>query len=164
MKTALTLTLAAVMLSGCVGMSRSSTVAPLAADWKSGGRVDQVILAKEGEFKITPEFDQIFESRVKGKLAECATGTRPLRLEAKLTRLDKANPVITTLIMGANVMRGEAKLVDVATGQTVGQYQIGQTVVGGRMAIVKMGEAEEQMSDAFGEELCKQAFKAEPAK
>ncbi|WP_369061408.1 hypothetical protein ABOZ73_05625 [Caulobacter sp. 73W] len=164
MKTALTLTLAAVMLSGCVGMSRSKPVAPLAADWKTGGRVDQITLAKEGEFKITPEFDQIFETRVKSKLAECATGTRPLRLEARLTRLDKANPVVTTLIMGANVMRGEARLVDVATGQTVGEYEIGQTVVGGRMAIIKMGEAEEQMSDAFGEELCKQAFKAEAAK
>ncbi len=32
------------------------------------------------------------------------------------------------------------------------------------MAIIKMGEAEEQMSDVFGEELCKQAFGGEAAK
>jgi hypothetical protein len=148
---------AAVCLSGCVGMSRSSPISALPADWASNARVDEVVLTKE-DIKVTPEFDEIFRSRVKAKLDGCAQGSRPLRLEAKISRLDKANPVMTAVIGGANVMRGEGKLIDVATGQTVGDYQVGQTVVGGRVAVFKMGEAEEQMSDAYGEELCKQAF------
>jgi len=45
----------------------------------------------------------------------------------------------------------------------VAVYQIGHTVVGGRVAILKMGEAEEQLSDAFGQELCQQAFPTKTA-
>ena len=150
---------AALSLAGCVSMSRSEAVSPLSADWASNGRVTEVTLSK-GDLKVTPEFDAIFQSRVKAKLDACATGTRPLRLEARIDRLDKANPVLTTVVAGANVLRGEARLVDVATGQTVADYKVGKTVVGGRFAIVVMGQAEEQLSDAFGDELCKQAFAA----
>lgn len=148
---------AAVSLSGCVSMSRSEPVSPLSSDWATSGRVTEVNLTR-GALKVTPEFDGIFKSRVKAKLDACAKGTRPLRLEAKIDRLDKANPVVTTVVAGANVMRGEAQLIDIATGKPVGDYKVGQTVVGGRFAIITMGEAEEQMSDAFGDELCKQAF------
>ncbi len=68
--------------------------------------------------------------------------------------------MLTAVVAGANVLRGTAKLVDVSTGQTVADYNVGQTVVGGRFAVVVMAEAEEQLSDGFGEELCKQAFPA----
>lgn len=152
-------TVAAISLAGCMSMSRSETVSPLSADWASNGRVEQIVLTK-ADLKVTPEFDGIFQSHVKAKLDACARGTRPLRLEARIDRLDKANPVITTVVAGANVLRGEARLVDIATGQVVADYKVGQTIVGGRFAIVVMGQAEEQLSDAFGDELCKQAFAA----
>lgn len=149
--------LTGLSLAGCVSMSRSEPVSAMSADWATTGRVDEVTLTR-GELKVTPEFDGIFKSRVKAKLDACAKGTRPLRLEAKIDRLDKANPVLTTVVAGANVLRGEAQLIDIATGKPVGDYKVGQTVVGGRFAIITMGQAEEQMSDAFGDELCKQAF------
>lgn len=150
--------LAAVGLSGCVGMSRSSAVAPLSADWTRDGRITEVRLQPGPALKVTPQFKGIFETRVQGKLTACAKGDRPLRLEARIDRLDKANPVITTVIAGANVLRGQARIVDIATGRVVGDYAVGKTIVGGRFAIIAMGQAEEQMSDAFGDELCKQAF------
>ena len=115
-------------------------------------------MSRGEDLKVTAEFDQIFKAHVKAKLDVCAKGVRPLRLEAKVDRLDKANPVLTTVVAGANVLRGEARLVDIATGQVVADYKVGQTIVGGRFAIVVMGQAEEQLSDAFGDELCKQAF------
>ncbi len=136
-------------LGGCVSMSRSSTVSSLSADWTRDGRVDQIVVKRGAALKVTPQFDGIFQSRVKAKLDTCAKGARPLRLEAKIDRLDKANPVVTTVVAGANILRGEAKLIDVATGKTI---------VGGRFAIIVMGQAEEQLSDAFGDEMCKQAF------
>ena len=154
---------AAVGLSGCMSMSRSSTVSPLSADWTKGGRVESIDLTRSADLKVTPAFDELFKSHVKAKLDACATGQRPLRLVAKLDRFEKANPVMTTVVAGANVLRGEAQLVDVATGQVVADYKVGKTIVGGRFAIVVMGQAEEQMSDAFGEELCKQAFTPPPA-
>ena len=153
----LTLASVAVCLSGCVSMSRSETVSPLSSDWTTNGRVDEITLAM-GDLKVTPEFEQIFKAKVKEKLDNCAKGARPMRLAARIVRLDKANPVVTTVVAGANVLRGEAQLVDIATGKTVADYKVGKTIVGGRFAIVVMGEAEEQLSTAFGDEICKQAF------
>ncbi len=153
----------AFVLAGCVHMSRSEAVAPMAEADAKGSRVTEITLARSAEVKVTPEFEEIFKKHVQAKLDSCATGSRPLRLEASVDRLDKANPALTTLVAGANVLRGTAQLVDPATGRVVGSYKIGQTVVGGRFAIIKMGEAEEQMSDAFGDELCEKAFGAKSA-
>jgi hypothetical protein len=147
-------------LGGCVSMSRSSPVTSLSADWARDGRIDQITVTRGAALKVTPEFDSIFKAHVKAKLDTCAKGSRPLRLEAKIDRLDKANPVITTVVAGANILRGEARLVDVATGRVVADYKVGKTIVGGRFAIIVMGQAEEQLSDAFGDEMCKQAFQA----
>ncbi|MFC3079396.1 hypothetical protein ACFODL_14960 [Phenylobacterium terrae] len=158
MKLHLALALAAVALSGCVSMSRSEAVAPLSADLAQGSRVSEIRLTRSDALTVTPGFDDIFKSRVQARLDACATGARPLRLEAELERLDKANPVVTAVVAGSNVLRGSARLVDVATGKVVADYKVGKTIVGGRFAVVVMGEAEEQLSDAFGEELCKQAF------
>ena len=157
-KFAVLATLPVLALGGCVSMSRSSPVTSLSADWARDGRIDQVTVKRGAALKVTPEFDGIFKGRVKAKLAACAKGARPLRLEARIDRLDKANPVVTTVVAGANFLRGEARLVDVATGKVVADYKVGKTIVGGRFAIIVMGQAEEQLSDAFGDEMCKQAF------
>lgn len=149
---------AAVALCGCVSLSRSEALAPLPEELARSGRVTEIRLIRADELKVTDGFDDIFRSRVQAKLDACATGERPLRLEAELERLDKANPVVTAVVAGSNVLRGSARLVDVATGQVVADYKVGKTIVGGRFAVVVMGEAEEQLSDAFGEELCEQAF------
>ncbi|HEY9219490.1 MAG TPA: hypothetical protein VIO94_15695 [Phenylobacterium sp.] len=150
--------LAALPLSACVSMSRSEAVAPLAADMARSSRVTEIRVNRSSELKVTPQFDEIFTAHVKAKLDACATGSRALRLEADLERFDKANPVVTAVVAGSNVLRSTARLVDIATGQVVAEYKVGKTVVGGRFAVVVMGEAEEQLSDAFGDELCAQAF------
>lgn len=152
---------AAASSAGCVGLSRSSAIKPIDAAVAAGSRVAEIRLTVEDEVTTRPEFQGIFRERVQAKLNECATGARPLRLEAEITRLDRANPVQVAIIGGANVLRGGARLVDPATGQTVGEYQIGHTVMGGRVGVFQMAESEEQLSDAFGQELCEQAFAGE---
>lgn len=144
-------------LGGCVNLSRSAPVEPLAADLARSGRVEEVVLS-EAPRTVSPEFEAIFRQRVKAKLDACAKGDRPLRLEADVDRLTRTNPIVTAVVAGANVLRGSARLVDVATGAPAGTYQIGRTVVGGRVGAIVMAQAEEQLSDAFGEELCRQAF------
>ena len=151
---------AALLASGCVSLSRSEAVAPLDASAAREARVTEIVL-DQGEIRVTPEFDAIFRQRVQAKLDGCARGQRPLRLEARIDRLSKANPLLTAVVAGANVLRGTARLVDVETGQPAGEYRIGQTVVGGRIAVIRMAQAEEQMSDGFGQELCRQAFPAQ---
>jgi hypothetical protein len=148
----------ALLLTGCVSLSRSETMAPMAADWVHNGRVNEIVMTHAPGLKLTPQFEAIFRAHVQAKLEACAKGARPLRLEARIERLDKANPVLTAVVAGANVLRGSARLVDATSGRVVADYKVGKTVVGGRFAVVVMAEAEEQLSDAFGEELCKQAF------
>jgi hypothetical protein len=148
-------------LGGCANLSRSSTAAPLAPELARNSRVDEVVLAS-APASVSPEFEAIFRLRVKKKLDECATGDRPLRLEASVERLTRTNPVMTAVLAGANVLRGSARLVDVETSAPAGEFQIGRTVVGARMGAIVMAQAEEQLSDAFGDELCKQAFPPRP--
>ena len=156
-RTGLCLTAAAVMLSGCLNLSRTAAVAPAPAELVRDARVERIVLTAK-DIGARPELEAIFQQRVKAKLDQGATGATPLRLEAVLDRVDKTNPVVTALLFGANVLRGAATLVREDTGEVVGQYQIGRTIVGRGPAAIAMAEAEEQLSDAYGEELCKAAF------
>lgn len=154
--------LAATGLSGCVGMSRSTVVAPLALDVARGASIGQIVLAKGPRLKASRDFDAIFRQHVSAQLAKCASGPHPLRLEARVDRLSKTPTLITAVVAGANVLRGSARLVDPMSGQTVGEYQIGRTVIGSRLGAIAMANAEEQMSDGFGQELCEKAFATAP--
>ena len=156
----LVLPVLALALTGCMTMSRSSTVSALSADMAAMGKVTEVTLRRDAEIKVTPGFDALFRSHVQARLDRCAKGDRPLRLEASIASLDKANPAMTLIVAGKNAGRGHAKLVDIRTGKVVGEYEIGQTVVGSKLAIIQMSEAEEQVSNGFGDEVCKQAFAA----
>ena len=109
----------AAALGGCVSLSRSAAVEPLAADVARSGRVDEVVLAGAPS-TVSPEFEAIFRQRVKAKLDGCAKGERALRLEAKVDRLRKTNPVVTAVVAGANVLRGSARLADVEPGPPAG--------------------------------------------
>jgi hypothetical protein len=151
-------------LSACVSLSRSSTLTALPAGEAARLKVTEIRLTVSDAVKVSPKFDEIFREHVQAKLDKCATGDRPVRLEAKVDRLDKSNAVLTAIVAGSNVLRGSAKLVDVSSGAVIGDYQVGQTVVGRSVAVVVMAKAEEQLSDGFGEELCKQAFPSASAK
>ncbi|CAN5211811.1 hypothetical protein BH10PSE1_BH10PSE1_26290 [soil metagenome] len=160
------LPLAAIVIAGlstsaCLSMSRSSAVTALPAAMASGAHVSEIRVTTGEGVGARPEFAGIFEEHVGSKLGECATGTRALRLEASIERLDRANPAQVMIVGGANVLRGHARLVDPSNGRVVGEYEIGKTIVGSRFSIFQMAESEEQLSDAFGSELCKQAFKSE---
>jgi hypothetical protein len=151
-------TSAALALSGCMSLSRSSTVTALPTGDAGQLKVSEIKLTVADGVKVSPKFEDTFREHVQAKLDGCAKGDRPVRLEAKVDRLDKSNAVMTAIVAGANVLRGSARLVDVGSGAVVADYQVGQTVVGRSVAVVVMAKAEEQLSDGFGDELCKQAF------
>ncbi|MBX7249455.1 MAG: hypothetical protein K1X35_10485 [Caulobacteraceae bacterium] len=152
----------ALMTAGCISTSNSEAVSQLSGDWRRDARVETVTLSRPDDLRVTPEFNALFTQRVKAKVDACATGQRPLRLEARLDKLTKANPFVTAILFGQNKVRGSARLVDVQTGQVVGEYVIGRTVTGSRVGVIQMAEAEEQLSDGFGAEICRQAFSVEP--
>ena len=156
--------LGAAGLAACVSVHRSDTLAALPADLVGNARIESVAVAHEPQIKVSSEFDTAFAERVKSKLDGCAKGAKPLRLEASIRRLDKTNPAVTLVIGGGkNAVRGHARLIDPATGAAVAEYEIGQTVLGTRLATVQMVQPEKQMGEAFGDELCRQAFPTMPA-
>src|SRR4051812_45872854 len=104
-------TAAALTLSGCVSLSRSSTVTALPDGDAAQLRVSEIRLTVADGVKVSPTFDGVFREHVQAKLNGCAGGTRPVRLEARVERLDKSNAVMTAVIAGANVLRGSARLV-----------------------------------------------------
>jgi hypothetical protein len=160
----LTLPLAGLALTACVSTHHSATLSALPADIAASGRVESVTFAHDQGLKVSAGFDEVFKTRVKAELDGCAKGSRPLRLEASLSRLDKTNPAVTLVLGGGrSAVRGHARLIDIGSGQTVGEYDIGQTVFGTRLATVQMLQPEKEMAAAFGQEVCLQAFPAKPA-
>ncbi len=150
----------AATLGGCITKSKSTVIAPLSSDLAANGRIDQVTFDAGDLDGVSPAFSQTFKTNVKAKLDACAKGGRPLKLEASIRRLDKANKAMVIVLGGGkSAVRGHAKLIDPATGATVGEYDIGQNVVGARPAMLVMLNAEQTLSKAFGDELCARAFK-----
>ena len=153
-----------LLVTGCVSLSRSSPVNAMGAEDSGRLRVTEITLSVDPLVKVSPQFEAIFKAHVKAKLDACATGDRPARLDATIERLDKSNAVMVAIVAGANVVRGTAKLTDLASGRAVADYKVGQTIVGRSVAVFAMARAEEQLSDGFGDELCKQAFPTESKK
>jgi hypothetical protein len=152
--------LAVPLLGGCISTSKSAAIAPLSSDWMTGGRVEEVVF-DAGDLKgVSPEFSATFKTNVKAKLAACAKGDRPLRLEATISTATKANKALVIVLgAGRSSVAGHAKLMDAMTGATVGEYDIGRKVYGARPAMFVMLDGERQLSNAFGDELCDRAFK-----
>lgn len=149
---------AALALSGCISTSSSEAISGLPSNWRADSRIESVTLQRDPALNVSAEFDALFQARVKAGVDKCATGARPLRLEARLDKLTKANPFVTAILFGQNKVRGTARLIDMATGQVVGEYRIGRTVTGSRVGVIQMAQAEEQLSDGFAAEICRQAF------
>lgn len=150
----------ALALGGCVSSSSGDTIRALSPEQARTASIGEVVVVSKPE-TVSEEFSTIFTTRVREETARCATGTEPLRLEVRITELKAANPAMTVLVGDSNRIRGTAVLIDPATGQTVGDFEITRSAGGGGLiAAASMGQAEEQMSSAFGQELCKRAFPA----
>jgi len=152
---------AALVLGGCVSSSGGDTIKALSADRARTASVSDVVLTA-APTTVSADFASLFDRLVTEELAKCATGDQPLRLEIRISELKAANPAMAYLVGDSNVVRGTAVLVDPATGETVGDYEITRSNGGGGLiAAISMAQAEEQMSRAFGAEVCKRAFGAE---
>jgi hypothetical protein len=155
----LTLACAAAALAGCASRTRSVAERPLPVDVARDGRVDIVNVDYVPVMRdVGPDFPYVFTRQVKKRLASCARGARPLRLDASVTEYVRTEPLVTTVLIGRNRIRGVAVLTDLETGREVGRYRIGRITVGGPAAIPAMIPAEARLSAAFGNEVCRRAF------
>jgi len=147
-----------LLLAGCASASGTSALRPLAAELTAGARVAEVRLAEGGPG--SQEFRRLFQSRVQDRLDRCATGSTPLVLEVVLDEFRPANVLMAALIPAQSRIDGTARLRDSA-GVVVGEFRIRRSLTaGGVVGATLAAQAETAMSEAFGDEVCKQAFSA----
>lgn len=148
----------ALMLAGCETAGGSAPIQPLPRELQTGARVASVNLAEAPTTGVSTGFETLFETAVQTRLNACAQGAEPLTLEVTLDGFDRANPAMTWLIGDENRIAGIARLTD-RSGALVGEYRIQRAfLASGLIGIALTAQAEDQMSAAFGDELCKQAF------
>ena len=148
----------AILLAGCVTSNGSGAVRAISPDAAARGRVTLVQL-QNAPSNVSNGFTREFQNTVQSKLNECADGDYPLVLTVTLNGYQSANTMLALLAPAQSQISGVARLTD-ASGTVVGEYNIRRTItVGGIMGAMVASEAEHHMSSAFGEELCKQAFK-----
>lgn len=156
--TMIILAVGAVASAGCASSSGTRATRDLTADLASSGRVTAVSVANGGPGSET--FREAFASRVQERLNGCAQGSTPLKAEITLDSFQPASVVMAALIPAQSRIGGTTRLID-ADDVTVGEYRIQRSLTaGGVVGATLAATAETQMSNAFGDELCKQAFSA----
>lgn len=149
----------ALATAGCASSSGTQATRDLAANLASDARVTAVRVADGGPG--SPVFREMFKLRVQERLDGCAHGTTPLTAEVTIDTFQPANVVVAALIPAQSRIAGTTRLID-ADGELVAQYRIQRSLTaGGVVGATLAATAETQMSHAFGDELCKQAFPAE---
>ena len=153
---------AALLLAACESAGGTSVTTALPTAIASAARIQTVALHGVPAQGVSEGFADTFQAGVQKELDKCAKGDTPLTLDVTLTMFDRANPAMTWLIADANRISGTAHLID-ASGAVVGEYQISrQFAASGLIGVAMMANAEDQMSAAFGAEVCKQAFDYKP--
>ncbi|MBX4158662.1 hypothetical protein K4A07_16190, partial [Lactiplantibacillus plantarum] len=121
---------AALCVSGCVSSGSGDTILAIPREQAAAMSVGQIVLTGRPE-NVSADFEQVFATQVRQETDRCATGATPLRLEVRVTEFKKANPAMTFLVGDSNVIKGQAVLIDPATGRKVADFDITRSVGGG---------------------------------
>lgn len=145
-------------LSACVSSGDADAIKPIASSVSAVSHVETIVVTSAPD-NVSPAFKTTFVANAGERLRTCATGPKPLRLEVTITNFKKQNAALTYLAGDSNRIKGSAKLVDPASGEVVGDYEITRSTGGGGLiAAAAMSNSEADMSKAFADELCKRAF------
>lgn len=153
----------AFALAGCV-TATSQTRQPLSADLAESGFVQEVYVSAAPDSGISAEFTQTMAHKLESKLADCAAGDHPLRVDVMLERVKQSNPLKSVLLTDTNEVNGQVTIYALETGEPVGSYSIawknrGGLGLGGALMQTAMGGG--QVSAGFGEEICRRAFEGD---
>lgn len=157
---ALAASVSAFALAGCV-TATSTTQTPLSADLAESGFVQEVNVSASGESGVTADFAAEMAEEMEARLAECATGERPLRVDVMLQRTKAANPLLAAVMTDTNKVMGDVTVYSLETGQMVGQYEVDWENRGGlglTGAVMHSAMGVEQVTEGFSEAVCRRAF------
>ena len=101
-------------------------------------------------------------STLREKIGECAVGSTPTRFEVTITEMKGQNAAKTLFLGDSSGARGKVKLVDIATGATIGDYDLVHSKgSGGVLGMIALADAEQDVSNAFGDQICREILAAE---
>ena len=154
--------LSLALLGACAPMTVGGPPMALAPEFVSGASVDTIYMSSEW-LRSEEDFSDTFTEEVREELTLCATGPKRLDLRVHLDDLRRGSRL-------DEVLRGEAEqqlsglveFVDRGSGAVVGRYPIAvSTRTQGRLAAA-LADRQMVVSEAFGRELCRQAFGRNP--
>lgn len=154
-----------VVLGATVGCAPTTLGGPplaLAPDVIAAARVDTIVMSSDW-LTSEPDFSDTFVEELREELAQCAVGPRRLTLRVHVDDLRRGDRLEAVLAGGAeHQVSGLAEFVDPQNGVVLGRYPI--RVTAGTNSRVAAALADRQMvvSEAFGRELCRQAFGRNP--
>lgn len=123
----------------------------------SGAHVTSVELANT-PVGVSVRFDEEFEAGVLGALQTCSVGQTPVTVRVTIDGYNAANPALALFAPAQSQISGVARLFD-ASGAEIGSYRIRRSfTMGGIAGAAVATGAETMMINAFGDELCEQAF------
>ena len=153
---------ALAIMAGCAPVTAGGPPLALSPELVSGARVDTIYMSSEW-LRSEEDFSDTFTEEVREELTLCATGPKRLDLRVHLDDLRRGSRL-------DEVLRGEAEqqlsglveFVDRGSGAVVGRYPIAvSTRTQGRLAAA-VADRQMVVSEAFGRELCRQAFGRNP--
>jgi hypothetical protein len=150
-------TAAAALLAGCAGVTSGGPYLELTPELQAGARVDLITMSSEW-LRSEDDFSDTFVDEVREELRLCATGPRRLNLRVHVQHLQRGDRTPEAM----HDLSALAEFVDPASGLVVGRYPI--VVSAGVPDALAAQFADRQMivSEAFGRELCLQAFGRNP--
>jgi hypothetical protein len=147
---------AALSTAACVsttGVERVDLDPSLAAQSRIGA-----ISMTSGWLQSEEDFSDTFVEAVREHTNRCATGPKKLNLRLHVDEVRRADRLDTVLHGGEHRLAAIAELVDPATRAVVGRYPIAVAVDAGTPLAALLADRQVLVSDAFGAELCRQAF------
>src|SRR5665213_3105151 len=114
---------AGLALAGCVSSGGGDTIRPLPSNISSSAFVSEIVL-KDAPPNVSAGFPATFQTKVAERLAACAKGKTPLRLEVSISDFHAENGAVTILAGSSNRIKGAARLIDPTTGAVVGDFDI----------------------------------------
>lgn len=159
MKPNLPALMALTLLAGCVSSGKSGAISALPDSVRANARIASVELQNTPRTGVSATFNSDFERSVQTKVDGCTTGQSALTLQVTLDGYHAPNFAHALFAPSESQISGVARLID-ASGAVVGEYRIQRSlIIGGVLGAVAAANAERTMSEAFGDELCKQAFR-----
>jgi hypothetical protein len=131
----------------------------LPAEIAADAQVDVIRMSTDW-LNAREDFSDTFDWQVGAHLRQCAKGKRKLTLRTHIPDLRKEDLIGRLFRRGEHQMLAAAELIDRKSKAVVARYYFDLGVDSGAFAKALVAEPELMLSQAYGKELCAQAFEA----